>query len=427
MKTLTVTLRQHTPLLHFQHNQEGATLRASEVKPKLDKFLLIKLGKENYENGKNVAKEKGWLIGKREHPALNYKMRIETSGNKEEYLIASNLNRNKIGDLVNNGINVLTPTPYFAQEKENGIIANTENREAQKEAWDKTKCKGVKHDCTIVNIWSVSNGLIEEIAGLIQEFFVANNFGTRQNKGFGSYTVLNGVITSNGEETRTDIQLIDNDTLLRKAFSIYYKKELINATLGKIFSTITKDYKLLKSGINKPYAKPKLMLYGKRYKQRWEKKFIKDHFYNNYYINKNNNEVYELKGNNKKFLRGINVDESYYFLRALLGLAGQYEFQLENPPFGIKRNKAIITVYSKNVERFQSPIFFKVIDSTIYLLANEIPKEILDQEFEFAVSIEKDKNNKNKKIKDSIKTPKEFSLAEFLKFAKIDKELGYTT
>lgn len=40
METLEVTLQQHTPLIHFQHYQDGATLRASEVKPRLDKFLI---------------------------------------------------------------------------------------------------------------------------------------------------------------------------------------------------------------------------------------------------------------------------------------------------------------------------------------------------------------------------------------------------
>ena len=41
MKTLKVTLKQHTPLIHFQHEQYGATLRASEVKPKLDISLFL--------------------------------------------------------------------------------------------------------------------------------------------------------------------------------------------------------------------------------------------------------------------------------------------------------------------------------------------------------------------------------------------------
>lgn len=39
--TLRYTLKQHTPLIHFQ-DQEGATLRATELKPKLDRFLREK-------------------------------------------------------------------------------------------------------------------------------------------------------------------------------------------------------------------------------------------------------------------------------------------------------------------------------------------------------------------------------------------------
>ena len=34
------TLKQHTPIIHFQSDQVGATLRATELKPKFDRFLL---------------------------------------------------------------------------------------------------------------------------------------------------------------------------------------------------------------------------------------------------------------------------------------------------------------------------------------------------------------------------------------------------
>jgi hypothetical protein len=34
-----VRLKQHTPMIHFQHDQAGATLRATEVKPKLDRYV----------------------------------------------------------------------------------------------------------------------------------------------------------------------------------------------------------------------------------------------------------------------------------------------------------------------------------------------------------------------------------------------------
>ena len=74
MKTLQVTLKQHTPLIHFQHDQYGATLRASEVKPKLDRFILMKLGNGDYDQGCDLARTNKWLIG--EKNALNYKMKI---------------------------------------------------------------------------------------------------------------------------------------------------------------------------------------------------------------------------------------------------------------------------------------------------------------------------------------------------------------
>ena len=81
---LTFKLKQHTPLIHFQHDQHGATLRATELKPKLDRFLLEKLGNGNYEQGIEIAKKKGWLVAKGEHPALDYKVRIFPTGLIEE-------------------------------------------------------------------------------------------------------------------------------------------------------------------------------------------------------------------------------------------------------------------------------------------------------------------------------------------------------
>ena len=65
-------LEQQTPIIHFQHDQKGATLRATEVKPKLDRFILSKMGKKEAEAG-------GWFI--KDTKSLNYKLRffIETN------------------------------------------------------------------------------------------------------------------------------------------------------------------------------------------------------------------------------------------------------------------------------------------------------------------------------------------------------------
>ncbi|NTU41973.1 MAG: hypothetical protein HGA78_02765, partial [Nitrospirales bacterium] len=46
---LRVRLKQHTPIIHFQHDQEGATLRATELKPKLDKYIKAKYNIDDKE------------------------------------------------------------------------------------------------------------------------------------------------------------------------------------------------------------------------------------------------------------------------------------------------------------------------------------------------------------------------------------------
>ena len=40
---LELDLKCHAPIIHFQPEEEGATLRASEVKPKFDRYLMKKV------------------------------------------------------------------------------------------------------------------------------------------------------------------------------------------------------------------------------------------------------------------------------------------------------------------------------------------------------------------------------------------------
>ena len=44
---MELNLAAQTPMIHFQHGEDGATLRASEVKPKLDRFILKKMRHDN--------------------------------------------------------------------------------------------------------------------------------------------------------------------------------------------------------------------------------------------------------------------------------------------------------------------------------------------------------------------------------------------
>lgn len=199
METLKVTLKQHTPLIHFQHDQYGATLRASEVKPKLDKYIVQKAFKNKFEDCRSylvgydpdrpdALKEK-FAQGYR---ALNYKMRIEAK-KEEEYLVASSLGRNAKESLEKHKILFIDQSPYFAQEKENKSVVRDRCN------WDKIRCKGIMYSDITVTVYSLVKGALLEsyVYEKIQSFFLSENFGNRQDKGFGCFEATE--ISLNGE------------------------------------------------------------------------------------------------------------------------------------------------------------------------------------------------------------------------------------
>lgn len=164
---------------------------------------------------------------------------------------------------------------------------------------------------------------------------------------------------------------------------------------------------------------------------RWEKKFFKEKLNRQYERIKG--EVYELKCNpkfKKEVYAPINPQtEKYVYLRALLGVANQYEFLLENPPANNK--KMIVSVNSQEVGRFKSPITFKVIGKSIYVVCDDISSEIFDKKFDFKMFVQEDNRNPNRNIIchrnryiGSLNTPKAFDLGKFLD-RKI-MELGYS-
>ena len=72
---ISFTLKQHTPIIHFQANQSGATLRATELKPKFDKFLKKYAFDGNIPEVFKIDKEKD---------AIDYKVNIEPNYNNKE-------------------------------------------------------------------------------------------------------------------------------------------------------------------------------------------------------------------------------------------------------------------------------------------------------------------------------------------------------
>lgn len=380
MEVLKVSLKQHTPLLHFQPNEPGATLRASEVKPRLDRYIL-------YKQGVN------------ERRALNYKLSIYAKRNVKEYLVASYLGKGACDTLNKEKINKIEISPYFAQEKENKSLMKSKN--IQKD-WENFPKKGLLNTDNIKLIIIGNHEVLKLISKYIQSFFLEENFGIRQSKGFGSFTVVR-------IEMEENIRLKNNDKVLYRNNEFCYKSNRPYHDINEAFKEVSNVYKVIRSGSYFPYRKSLLMTYFSKCtpRIRWEKKYIKKKF--NAIAGK-----YQMRVNNPQ-KKDYEDSGDFKFVRALLGLPNQYEFQLKNPP--VRKGKMIATIKNNTkIERFKSPITFKVIDGYIYIIGKRMPEQILNKSFEFSISVEGD-NTFNDVSIGTLETPEYFDLKEFMKYA----------
>lgn len=389
MYQLKFTLKQHTPIIHFQHDQVGATLRATEVKPKLDRFILMKLGNGNYETGREFAKNNGWLIDK-DKGALDYKMRVNP--NQKNPIEIQKRHENS--------------PMYFAN------MGSVENFKHLKYTVEPIEC--------IISTFNLKTGsekitLSKYIESNIYEFFFQNNFGTRQSKGYGSFEVIS-----------------INNKSFEKNKQFDYKIELNNVNeWSEAMLQISYFYKALRSGfnlINIPeynnpdsleaskqinttsyyYLKPLIFLFAKEKGYQWDKKTIKETYLNDEYAyrrpTKKESEKYGKKDmeelsfqshknkHNKSdvltFKSSLDKDENscHYDFKDLLGLSSEESWRSYGKTF-VKENvrntsiSASINPYSKNdpnkIERFKSPIFFKVQKEqsgyVVYIILRELP------------------------------------------------------
>jgi hypothetical protein len=311
---LTFTLKQHTPIIHFQHDQYGATIRASELKPKLDRFLIKKFKEHHIDYC-------SWLI-KGQSEAFSYKIKIVVD--------QTSIDLKLIGTGRNDGY----PT-YFA---------NMGNE-------FKKNPKGTSYSEKIFLIdFFCFNDLVSKIREYFPEFLAKTNFGTRQNKGFGSFYL----------DKSTDC-FIPIERILKN----YYYFEINEIKDEIVFGSIDYYYKRLKSGVNEnfndlcrrePNCDPNK--YKKSYlfkylcsltSKGWEKRKIKEDFFGIY------------KDYNEK-----------YFIRALLGTPGSYSYKPTLEPCHKKVDTIIGSTYKilddyeievthPQIERFKSPITFKPI------------------------------------------------------------------
>ena len=370
---LTVSLIQQTPLIHFQHDQIGATLRATEVKPKLDRFLREKYGEKNIPDD--------WFVkGDRTTGALNYKLRFHAMGKPErsragEYAIAA-FEAETRGDLqekkeqerkMRSEINGM----YFANmvTKKEQVShghprrkTNAQYAEEVRQQYKETVFSATPIIMTVLCMHSDLRKLIEEH---LSEFFLTHNFGTRQSKGFGGFSVQLQ-------------QPEDPVAKLRKAGYLFFWTNTGRCAPQDCLNHAMTVYAILKGGLNLTNGNPDSPRYIKSYVQReFLDEWIRDQ------------KIGSDKALVKSYVLDWNVtdpdgshvyEDGYTFIRALLGLADHYEYH--------KTIEATVTIHpgdlKEEIQRFPSPITVKIVDGKlIFLLDTEAIQPILDRRFFF--------------------------------------------
>lgn len=364
-------LTQHTPIIHFQSYQEGATLRASELKPKIDKFVLGEL----YGIDQALFRENEALIREnfsREKKPSRYKIRVAAQGN-------ANIQR-------------LERTPYFGDHP------------------------GVRHATVNVVIFSFDENLVRFIQGVLPYVLGYNNFGSRQSKGFGCFL------------PRSMDQTAFEELLLKK-YAIFW---LVHGG-GNPFEVINRTYQLLKAGINhNGYFKSKLFEYMCQQNIRWEKRKIKQTLQTShpvYFSILRHNIGVGVNRIQDCPRTGVGVSSiencsapghgsmDHKYVRALLGLAEHNEYDAAHNRDNIAKIQIMIQDHQGEIERFRSPITFKFMNNRVYMLPEVIDAEIYDRAFDFQLRLKYG----NGRVVDkghlfTIKTPEaqEFDLEDFL-------------
>lgn len=466
MKTLTVKLKQHTPLIHFQHDQYGATLRASEVKPKLDRFILSKLTSEE----KTLGRSKGWIKSKNGKDWLDYKMKISDNpdniisikmNEKREYKEWNEKKDKQKGwriEVVDYG-EIRSSKP----ESKTRLVIKDENGKKYYAKWRKTDSKIIydldTYPCFFANMGCDINDpleyrkvsfaeepfdmviitkhseLFEYLSDInkkiLSSFFLNTNFGTRQSKGFGSFYID------------------ESEELYERPHSDYYfnlpiAEDYYYEEFYALFEIIELFTNTLRAGINDKrgnntafYFKSLAFMYCKDIlKAEWDKKKVKTEFY----FDESHRRKDSLQKQRKEHKNDKDYDILYfdskdgYDIRDLLGFSTNEEWQSYSD--SIEKKVAIIKEnnpkFPRNedslpVDRMRSPLLVKpfcLIDDDnnvsydIYLLFQD--KEVGMEDFKRQQKIcfysKREKNDKGLQKRIMLKIPQSFSMLDYFDY-----------
>lgn len=351
-------LVQHTPLIHFQHSEPHACLRATEVKPKLDRFLIEQLEKDDrFGDGR----WKKWFVGDGSQQSFDYMMRITPNSERVDRTQS-----------IENGIERAIaraehrpPNASFHEIHKNyfGNMASGNNiqdtiRETFKESL-------LYKDGLTLTIRCFIPELLTFIDEHIRGFFMMHNFGTRQRKGFGSFTV----------DIRTEPNAPKGFDLVGKYCpNAYYCKLDNDVNADALLDAVWVISAFLRSGFNRGegnYVRGFVFRYFQREKNPLanDKAFVKQKVLRNVYDEATRGEHLHPYGNNVR----------YRYVRGLLGTNENSRFcrapNAHTPVYDIYTHSA------EGIERFPSPLLFKPIGKFVFILPQKMPDEIFGSEF----------------------------------------------
>lgn len=347
-------LVQHTPLIHFQHSEPHACLRATEVKPKLDRFLIEQLEKDDrFGDGR----WKKWFVGDGSQQSFDYMMRI--TPNSEQVDRTQSIER-AIARAEHRPPNVSLHEihkNYFGNMASGNNIQDT-IRETFKESL-------FYKDGLTLTIRCFIPELLTFIDEHIRGFFMMHNFGTRQRKGFGSFTV--DISTKPNEPKGFDL-------VGKYCPNAYYCKLDGNVNADALLDAVWVISAFLRSGFNRGegnYVRGFVFRYFQREKNPLanDKAFVKQQVLRNVYNEATRGEHLHPYGNNVR----------YRYVRGLLGTNENSRFcrapNAHTPVYDIYTHSA------EGIERFPSPLLFKPIGKFVFILPQKMPDEIFGSEF----------------------------------------------
>lgn len=374
MGKIVINLTQHTPLLHFQPRQDHSTLRASEVKPRLDRYLKKYLG-----------------------VIPIYKLHIKSVNDVQCLPIEKPIIKNGQPQFDSNGrprMRYYSPM-YFGNMGED-ISSHKDYR--------------LSKDCEMTIVYKDDDvSFFEKAKPLIMSFFRMCNFGARQSKGYGSFTVsIPGVNQTDPPGT-------------------YYFSLAGDLSWYDVMSRIELFYKTLRSGINGPddnslYFKSMMFQYAKYKKSQWDKKSIKQVF-----LNRAESKVQSIKHGHKEPF-SYSTGEIRKDFRDYLGFSGsspemwrvdsgrtRYNERknINEPVFNSFTIAKLFHSGGNELSRFRSPITFKPVKENniwkVLILLSEIPNTLAQAEV-----IITSERRQPRQLRMSMAP--EFSLSDFLKF-----------